>query len=129
MSWGIDPKSVKWHDKWAQYKSEHLPCYFGARLIFKGGDNILVVADRLGIVGETAASKKDTDDLITWVGLKGWTQLHDLLKKENLSISDSRDVRVETLDGHYIIASPKASHGYLYVSFWKVPDITFPENF
>jgi len=129
MTWGIDPKNVKWHDKWAQHKAEHLPCYLGARLIFKGEDKFEVVTDRLGIFGETSGDVKEGNELYTWLGKIGWSELRNLLKREHLSISDDRDIRVETLDGHYIIASPKASHGYLHVSFWKVPDVSFPENF
>jgi hypothetical protein len=111
MSWGINPTSVNWYDKWAKFKAEKVTCWWGARAIFHGGAQFELVHDRNGFNGGSDAEQKALEN---WINSNGFKAVED--------------ARLE-VDGHYIVVSPKGSFGYLYIGIWKVPDVDFPQDF
>lgn len=124
--YGISPKDVKWHDKWAKYKAAQINFYWGARAIYNGQGVFDIIQDRQQMVGGSVSERAMFYDWISSTGLKF---LKKMLVDNRISSDTDRDVRLETLEGYYIVASPKASNGYLYIGMWEVPDITFPEDF
>ena len=115
--YGKASSSIKWFDKWAEFKATKIECYWGARAIFHGGDKFELVHDRMQCEGGSAHDRKE---LAEWINKKGLNHLRTLLKRNHLTTNSHDDVRLE-IDGYYLYATPNASCGYLYVSTWELP--------
>jgi len=85
---------------------------WGARAIFKRGPAIDVVWDRQDAFGE----EKTVQDLVEWVRTTGIPALEDAT--EDLSPASDQIVSIKK-GKRTIKASPRRSHGYLYIVAWE----------
>lgn len=108
LEWGISPRSKRVTVAW------------GARAIYqyrRAGPVIDLLWDRQIAVGP----KDERDKLCYWVNLTGLELLRRKLD-EGVVLASSRET-VKILECPYTItASPKGSHGYLYIGAWKNPE-------
>jgi hypothetical protein len=64
-------------------------------------------------------SNRERDALKGWINRRGLVALRRACAKAYLAGNSDELVTVER-DGYVITASPKRSHGYLYIGAWKV---------
>jgi hypothetical protein len=103
LEWGISPE-------------REVGIAWGARAIYKGGSDIDLVWDRMGMQGGTEEQRKAFGKFLD---KKGLPALKKLLKSQYLSTRDDKSVHLQ-LDGWFITANPRGSCGYLYIGAWPV---------
>lgn len=71
--------------------------------------------DRKSATGD----QKDVDALCAWLDKYGLKTLKQLCEKQYIT-SDSNEIITIEANGYKLVASPRESYGYLYISAWKV---------
>jgi len=98
-------------------------CAWSARAIFRDGQ-IDLLPDRQA---STAVDGTDPDAFHSWLSHTGMPAIRTLAQP----LRGSDTTTVETNDGDFHIeASPKQSHGYLYIAAWQIgaPDTAAPAD-
>lgn len=85
---------------------------WGARAIFKRGPAIDIVFNRQDAFGE----EKAVQDLVEWVRTVGLPEMEEAT--EDLSPTSEETVTIKK-GRRTIKASPRRSHGYLYIVAWE----------
>lgn len=89
---------------------------WGARAILDRHGNVDIVWDRQQMEG---GDDLDRQRLAKWLETKGIPRLRRMLRKSPLGLYENDEVQV--LQGGYILmANPKASYGYLYITAYPV---------
>lgn len=99
---------------WGLVPHQNVSFWWGARVIFNPPDILDIVPDRQQIQGGTT---EDRDKLVSWINSVGIRKLRDELAKQCISGSEDKLIAIDDKTaGFMMMANPKQSYGYLYIS-------------
>ncbi len=111
----------------ATYFADPKPLWWGIRSIYNRDFTFDILHDRQQFSDYSDDTRAERQAIVKWLDTRGRKLLVKRLRGDDVHPGDNRVVHLQ--DGRFnVVASPKASHGYLYLGLWREPPAA-PEYF